>query len=59
MKPELFQNMPEVGKLATNFNAATTELAKAAATGDAAAVKVAFGEVGKTCKACHDQFRMD
>lgn len=59
VKPELFQNMPEVGKLATDFNAATTELAKAAATGDAAAVKVAFGEVGKSCKACHDKFRMD
>ena len=25
VKPELFQNMPEVGKLATNFNAATTD----------------------------------
>lgn len=59
VKPELFQNMPEVGKLAGDFNAATANLAKVAATGDAAAVKVAFGDVGKTCKACHDKFRED
>lgn len=59
VKPELFQNMPEVGKLAGDFNTATANLAKVAATGDAAAVKVAFGDVGKSCKACHDKFRED
>ncbi len=56
-KPELFQNMPEVGKLAGNLVAAADNLAKVAATGDAAAVKTAFGDVGKSCKACHDKFR--
>lgn len=59
VKPELFQNMAEVGKIAGEFTAATAELEKAAATGDAAAVKVAFGNVGKNCKACHDKFRAE
>jgi cytochrome c556 len=57
VKPELFQNMPEVGKLAGNFVAAADNLAKVAATGDTAAVKTAFGDAGKSCKACHDKFR--
>ncbi|WP_295388759.1 cytochrome c [uncultured Thiodictyon sp.] len=57
VKPEFFQKMPEVGKLAGNFVAAADQLAKVAATGDAGAVKTAFGDVGKSCKACHDQFR--
>jgi cytochrome c556 len=57
VKPEFFENMPEVGKLAGNFVAAADNLAKVAATGDAAAVKTAFGDVGKSCKACHDKFR--
>lgn len=59
VKPELFQNMAEVGKIAGEFTAATAELEKVAATGDAAAVKVAFGNVGKNCKACHDKFRAE
>ncbi|MBR0567541.1 cytochrome c [Azoarcus sp. L1K30] len=57
VKPELFQNMQEVGKLAGDFNSAANNLAKVAASGDAAAVKTAFGDLGKTCKACHDKFR--
>ena len=57
VKPELFQNMPEVGKLAGDFTSAANNLQKVAATGDAAAVKTAFGDLGKTCKACHDKFR--
>jgi cytochrome c556 len=57
VKPEFFESMPEVGKLAGNFVAAADNLAKVAATGDATAVKTAFGDVGKSCKACHDKFR--
>ena len=59
VKPEFFQNMPEVGKLATSFNSAARELALVAADGDQAAVKAAFGKLGESCKACHDKFRMD
>lgn len=57
VKPELFSHPQEVGKLAGNFVNAADNLAKVAMTGDAAAVKSAFGDLGKSCKACHDQFR--
>jgi cytochrome c556 len=57
VKPELFQRGAEVGKLAGDFAAASNELAKAADSGDAAAVKAAYGKVGATCKACHDEFK--
>ncbi|MFT3760168.1 c-type cytochrome [Thauera sp.] len=56
-KPELFQNMADVGKLATDLNTAAAALAAAAATGDKAAVQKAFGDTGGTCKACHDKYR--
>ena len=59
LKPEFFQQQEEVGKIARAFNAAANELDKAAAAGDAAAVKVAFGKTGEGCKACHDKFRKD
>lgn len=58
-KPELFQNMEDVGKLAMDFNAAAANLAQAAASGDKAVVQKAFGETGATCKACHDKYRAD
>ncbi len=57
VKPEFFQNMPDVGQLAGNFNTAANELAAAAATGDQGAIRAAFGKVGETCKACHDKYR--
>ena len=34
-------------------------MAKVAATGDQAAVKTQFGELGKTCKGCHEKFKVD
>lgn len=58
VKPELFQNGAEVGKLARDWAAASAELVKAAESGDVAAVKAAQGKVGGTCKACHDQFKV-
>ncbi len=38
-------------------DAAYDKLAVAAGSGDLAAVTAAFGEVGKSCGACHDKFR--
>jgi cytochrome c556 len=58
VNPELFQKPQQVGKIAQDFNREANELAKVAATGDAAAVKAQFGKVGGTCKACHDDFRL-
>ena len=39
------------------FSDAAPKLHAAANAGDVAAVKAAFGDVGKACKNCHDQFR--
>ena len=59
VKPELFTDRDAVGKVAMAFNKEANELAKGAATGDAAALKVQFGKVGEACKGCHDKFRKD
>mgnify|MGYP000849660662 FL=1 len=59
VKPELFTDKEGVGKVAMAFNKEANELAKVAATGDAAALKVQFGKVGETCKGCHDKFRKE
>jgi cytochrome c556 len=57
VKPGLFQDGKKVGELSANFVKEANELAKVAAGGDAAAVKEQFGQLGKTCKACHDEFK--
>lgn len=61
VKAEFFNpaNSQDLGKIATDFNAAAANLAKVAASGDKAAVQKAFGETGGTCKACHDKYRAD
>jgi len=57
VKPEFFEQPEKVKELAMSFAKEANELAKVAATGDAAAVKAQFGKTGGTCKACHDEFR--
>lgn len=57
LKPEFFDRLDEVGPIAQKFNMAANKLAEVAATGDKDAIKVAFGDVGKSCKGCHDEFR--
>lgn len=59
VKHELFTDRDGVGKVAVAFNKEANELAKVAASGDAAALKAQFGKVGEACKACHDKFRKD
>jgi len=59
VKPEFFENMEEVGKVARNFIAAANNMAEVAAAGDQAAVQDAFGKLGQSCKSCHDKFRAD
>lgn len=41
------------------FNKEANELAKVAAGGDAAAVKLQFGKLVDACKACHKDYRVD
>lgn len=59
LKPEFFSDKETLGKVAQGFGAAANEMAKVAATGDAAAVKAQFGKLGEACKACHEKFRKD
>lgn len=57
VKPELFEQPDKIKQLVMNLGKEAGELAKVAATGDAAAVKAQFGKTGGACKACHDDFR--
>lgn len=57
LKPEYFQQPDKAKEVATNYLREANELAKVAASGDAAAVKVQFGKTGSTCKGCHDAFQ--
>jgi cytochrome c556 len=57
-KAELFTDKEGMGKVAMAFNKEANEMAKVAATGDAAAVKVQFGKLGDSCGGCHDKFRV-
>lgn len=59
VKPELFTDQEEVGKVAVAFIEAANNMAETAALGDKAEVKTAFGELGESCKGCHDKFRKD
>lgn len=58
VKPEFFTNKDGVTKVAVAFNKEANEMAKVAATGDAAAAKEQFGKLAGTCKACHDDFKI-
>ncbi|MDP2795471.1 MAG: cytochrome c [Sulfurisoma sp.] len=59
VKPEFFKEGDKVKELAMAYIKEANELAKVAATGDAAAVKAQFGKTGESCKGCHDKFRKD
>lgn len=56
-KANIFTDGENVGKIARTLVAESTELAKVANAGDAAAVKAQFGKVAAACKACHDDYR--
>jgi cytochrome c556 len=60
VKPELFTEQEEVGKVARNFIQAANNMAEVASMAESQDdVKAAFGELGESCKACHDKFRKD
>ena len=59
LKPEYFTDGDKVKEVAMTFNKDVNDLAKVAATGDAAAVKSQYGKVGQACKGCHDKFRIE
>lgn len=58
LKPEFFEKLEGAREIALSFNQEANKLAEVAATGDIDAIKDQFGKVGKTCKSCHDNFRI-
>lgn len=59
VKPEFFTDQAGVREVAVAFNQAANNLAQVAAAGDKDAIAKAFGQVGQSCKGCHDKYRMD
>ena len=57
--PALFENMQDMAELAGNLGTAASNLAAKAEAGDQDEIRVAFGEVGKSCKSCHEKYRME
>ncbi|MCH8491545.1 MAG: cytochrome c [Oceanicaulis sp.] len=56
--PAIYDRWDEFVQLAKNLEDAAGALSDTAASGDAAAMTDAFQELGKTCGACHSQFRL-
>jgi cytochrome c556 len=48
-----------VKSLAEKMQGEITKLNTVAKGGDISAIRAQFGEVGKACKACHDDYRKD
>jgi cytochrome c556 len=56
-KAEIWKEWDKFKKMQGDLQSATAKLSAAAKSGDAEAIKAASGDVGKSCKACHDAFR--
>jgi cytochrome c556 len=57
LKPEAFKAQAKFKEAAASLEVQTSKLAEVAASGDINAIQTQFGEVGKSCKDCHSQFR--
>jgi cytochrome c556 len=57
-KPEIWAKPDRFKTAAERATQQIASLAQAARSGDEKAMRAAAGEVGKSCKACHDDFRM-
>ncbi len=58
-KPDIWTAADKFKGGADQAQKAASALSVAAKSGNLDQVKVAFGEVGKACKGCHDNFRKD
>lgn len=56
-KPEIWANMADFEAGRDKMVAAVTALSEAAQTGDLNAIKPKMGDLGGSCKACHDAFK--
>ncbi len=57
LKSSAFEQQAKFNEVAQTFEKQATKLVSTAKSGDFNAIKVQFGQVGKSCKACHTQFR--
>jgi len=57
LKPEFFEQPEKAREVGMNFGREANKLQAVAAEDDKAALARQFAAVGKTCKACHDNFR--
>lgn len=58
-KPEIWQNSQDFAAKLHGFQEAAKAFNTAAMSGDDAAIKAKFGELGQSCKACHDKYRAE
>ncbi len=56
-KPAVWQDPKDFAAKMTNFQKAASTFNAAAKSGNAGTAKAAFGDLAKTCKACHDLYR--
>jgi cytochrome c556 len=59
LKANFFEEQDKVREIAMNYIEQANKLQQVAATGDEAAIRTQFGELGKACKACHDNYRAE
>jgi cytochrome c556 len=57
LKSSAFEQQAKFNELAQTFEKQITDIVSKAKSGDFDATKTQFGEVAKSCKACHSQFR--
>ena len=58
-KPDIWQNPQDFAVKLRNFQTAARAFNTAASGSDAGAINAAFGQLGGTCKACHDTYRAE
>ena len=56
-KPEIWKEMDKFQAAAKDMQEQVVKLDAAAKSGNLDAIKAAFGDTGKSCKACHDTYR--
>ena len=58
-KPEIWQNEQDFTTKLGDFQKAAAAFQAATAGADVEAMKASFGDLGKSCKACHDKYRKE
>lgn len=56
-KPEIWKEQDKFNAAAEKTQSEVAKLSAAAKSGDLGMIKTAFGAVGQSCKACHDNYR--